>query len=137
MEYSNTQQRIAAIGYRPVLNKSTFVVALAVFGVFSMVAAIVSITSALVLLSNATLPNPFSSVWIEIVYQLGLGALILTSAWVFAKGKFLSVWLYGASLAIDSLFHLMMGNPLNYLFVGFGFLILWQILKYRRELELL
>ena len=33
MEFTTTQQRIAAIGHQPVLKKSTFIFALAIFGV--------------------------------------------------------------------------------------------------------
>ena len=49
MEYSTTQQRIAAIGHQPVLKKSTFVFALAIFGVFSILAGIISLASAITL----------------------------------------------------------------------------------------
>jgi hypothetical protein len=136
MQHSTTQPRIAAIPHPRVSKKSTFVIALAFFGVTSILSGIVSIVSVIILLSNATMPDPVSTILIETAYELSLGALILVSARAFARGKFISLWLYGGSLVIDSLYHLIMGYPLNYLFVGFGLLLIWQILNYRSELEL-
>jgi hypothetical protein len=138
MENSTTHPRIVPITqrYQSVPKKSNFVFALAFFGVCSILAGIVSFVLAIILLSNGTAPAPASIMLIEPVYQLGLGALILFSSRSFATGKFLSIWLYGGSIIIDSLYHMMMGYPLNYLFVGFGLLLIWQILKFRNELEL-
>ena len=44
--------------------------------------------------------------------------------------------LYGGSILLDILYNLATGNPLNYLFIGFGLLLVWQILKFRNRLEL-
>ena len=129
MEYSTTQQRIAAIGHEPVLKKSTFVFALAIFGVFSALAGIMSLTTAIMLPSD-------TSLWTDAVYGFSLAALILASARTFTRGKILSVWLYGSSILLDILYNLATGNPLNYLFIGFGLLLVWQILKFRNRLEL-
>ena len=136
MQHTTTQPKIATIPHPPVSKKSTFVIALAFFGVLSILTGIVSFVSVIILLSNATMPDPASTLLIETAYHLGLGALILASARAFARGKLLSIWLYGASIIIDSLFHLTMGYPLNYLFVGFGMVVIWQILNFRNELEL-
>ena len=129
MEYSTTQQRIAAIGHEPVLKKSTFVFALAIFGVFSALAGIMSLTTAIMLPSD-------TSLWTDAVYGFSLAALILASARTFTQGKILSVWLYGSSILLDILYNLATGNPLNYLFIGFGLLLVWQILKFMNRLEL-
>ncbi|HEY9526786.1 MAG TPA: hypothetical protein VIR02_06890 [Anaerolineales bacterium] len=129
MEYSTTQQRIAAIGHEPVLKKSTFVFALAIFGVFSALAGIMSLTTAIMLPSD-------TSLWTDAVYGFSLAALIFASARTFTRGKILSVWLYGSSILLDILYNLATGNPLNYLFIGFGLLLVWQILKFRNRLEL-
>jgi hypothetical protein len=82
------------------------------------------------------MPEPASTMVIQAAYDLSVGVLIVVSSRLFAKGKLLSIWLYGGSMVIDSLYHLIMGYPLNYLFLGFGFLLLWQILKVRNELDL-
>ena len=129
MEYSTTQQRIAAIGHQPVLKKSTFVFALAIFGVFSALAGLISLATAITLSSDAAL-------WTDAVYEFSLSALIFASARAFTGGKILSVWLYGGSILLDTLYNLATGNPLNYLFIGFGLLLIWQILKFRNRLEL-
>ena len=129
MEYSTTQQRIAAIGHQPVLKKSTFVFALAIFGVFSALAGLISLATAITLSSDAAL-------WTDAVYEFSLAALIFASARAFTGGKILSVWLYGGSIHLDTLYNLATGNPLNYLFIGFGLLLIWQILKFRNRLEL-
>jgi|SRR5215207_3677065 len=129
MEYSTTQQRIAAIGHEPVLKKSTFVFALAIFGVFSALAGIISFATAITLSSD-------TSLWTDAVYGFSLAALIFASARTFTQGKILAVWLYGGSILLDILYNLATGNPLNYLFIGFGLLLVWQILKFRNRLEL-
>lgn len=136
MEYSNTQQRIAAIRHQPVLNKSTFVLALAIFGVFSALAGIISLAMAITLASDGAAPGDANIMLIDAVYEFSLAALIFASSRAFAKGKFLSVWLYGGSLVLDSLYNLVMGIPLNYIFVAFGLLLIWQILRFRHRLEL-
>ena len=129
MEYSTTQQRIAAVGHEPVLKKSTFVFALAIFGVFSALAGIISFATAITLSSD-------TSLWTDAVYGFSLAALIFASARIFTQGKILAVWLYGGSILLDILYNLATGNPLNYLFIGFGLLLVWQILKFRNRLEL-
>jgi hypothetical protein len=136
MEYSTTQQRIAAIGHQPVPKKSTFVLALAMFGAFSVLAGIFSLVTAIILSSDASMPGLADAMWIDTVYEFGLGALIFASSMVFAKGKMLSLWLYGGSIVLDSLYNRMTGYPLNYLFIAFGLLLIWQIWKFRDQLEL-
>ena len=138
MENSTTHPRIVPITrpYQSVPNKSILTIALAFFGVASILAGLFNLVAAIILLSNGTAPVPASSMLIEPVYELGMGTFILLSSRVFVTGKFLSVWLYGGSIFLDSLYHLSMGYPLNYLFVGFGLLLIWQILKFRNELEL-
>ena len=139
MENSTTHPRIVPISrttYQSVPKKSTFIFALAFFGIGSILYGLVSLVSAIILLSNGTARAPVSSMWIEPVYELSMGTFIILSSRVFTRGKLLSVWLYGGCIFVDSLYHLVMGYPLNYLFVGFGILLIWQILKFRNELEL-
>jgi hypothetical protein len=136
MESSTTQQRMAAIGHQPDLKKSHFVIAVAVFGIFSILSGVIGLVSAIIPLSSVIIPNSASTMWLDITYELFVGVLIIVSTFAFAKGKLFSVWLYAGSLIIDSLYHTIMGYPLNYLFLGFGLLIVWQILKFRRELDL-
>jgi hypothetical protein len=135
MHYSTTQPKIPVIA-QPVLKKSAFVFALAVFGVFSALAGIISLVTAIILSSNASMPSLAETMMIDAVYEFSLAALIFASSSAFSKGKLLSAWLYGSSLVLDSLYNLMTGNPLNYLFLGFGLLLIWQILRYRNQLEL-
>jgi hypothetical protein len=136
MEYSTTQQRIAAIRHQPALKKSTFVLALAIFGVFSALAGIISLAMAITLASDGSGPGDANIMLIDAVYEFSLAALIFASSRAFAKGKILSVWLYGGSIVLDSLYNLVMGISLNYIFVAFGLLLIWQILRFRNRLEL-
>ena len=136
MEYSTTQQRIAAIGHQPALKKSTFVAALALFGVFSALAGAISLASAIILSSGVSGSGLANTLLTDTVYEFSLAALIFASARTFTRGKILSVWLYGSSILLDILYNLATGNPLNYLFIGFGLFLVWQILKFRNRLEL-
>lgn len=136
MEFSTTQPKIAAIPHQPVLNKKAFIASLAIFGVFDILAGIISLVTAIILFSNASMPSLASSTLIDAIYKLSLGALITASSMAFAKGKLLSVWLYAGGILLGSLYDLIMGYPLNYVFLGFGLLLIWQILKYKSQLEL-
>ncbi len=136
MEYSTTQQRIAAIGHQPALKKSTFVIALAIFGVFSILAGMISLATWITLSSGAAIPGLADAMLTDAVYEFILGALIFASSRAFAKGKMLSVWIYAASILLDSLYNIVTGYPLNYVFVGFGLLLIWQILRFRGRLDL-
>ena len=136
MEYSTTQQRIAAIGHQPALKKSTFVMALAIFGIFSVLAGSISVATSTTLFSGAAMPGRAEAMLADAVYEFVLGALILSSSRAFAKGRILSVWLYAASILLDSLYNIATGYPVNYVFVGFGLLLIWQILRFRDRLEL-
>ena len=82
------------------------------------------------------MPSLAETMLVDAVYEFSLAALIFASSRAFSRGKLLSVWLYGGSLILDCLYNLMMGNPLNYLFLGFGLLLIWQILRFRNQLEL-
>jgi hypothetical protein len=136
MEYSTTQERIAAIGRPSAIKKSSFVAALAIFGVFSALAGVLSLATSITLSSNAAMPGLAEAMLWDAVYEFSLSALIFASSREFAKGKMLSVWLYGGSIILDSLYNLMTGSPLNYIFIAFGLLLIWQILRFREKLEL-
>ena len=136
MEYSTTQQRIAAMGHQPVLKKSTFVLALAIFGIFSSLAGIISLATAITLSSDGSVPGLANALLTDAVYEFSLAALIFASSRALGNGKFLSVWLYAGSIIVDVLYNIVTGNPLNYLFIGFGLLMIWQILRFRDRLEL-
>ena len=136
MNLSTTQPRIAAVTHQPVLNKPVFVAALAIFGAFNLLAGIINLVTAIILFTNASIPSLASTTLTDAAYKLSLGALIIASSSAFKKGRFLCVWLYAGSLILDSFYNLITGYPLNYLFVAFGLLLIWQISKYRNELNL-
>ena len=135
MDNSITHPRIvlSSIPHQFIWKKSIFVIALAVFGAGSILGGILDAILSL----NTTLLASGSLMWFEIIYQLSLGVFILTSVKVFTKGKLLSVWLYGSSILIDSIYHVIMSHSLNFLFIGFGLLLIWQIFQHKRELELM
>lgn len=136
MDLSTTQPKIAAIPHQLVLNKKAFIASLAIFGVFDILAGLIGLVTAIILFSNASMPSLASSTLIDGVYKLSLGGLILSSSVTFAKGKLLSVWLYAGGILLSSVYSLVMGYPVNYVFIGFGLLLVWQILKYKSQLEL-
>ena len=138
MQHTTTQPRITVItqAHQSVFKKSTFVIAIAVFGGISILAGVISFVSAIVLLSNAALPSLVNMILTDVAFDFILGALIIASLRALTQGKMLAVWLYGSSLLIDSFYSLVMGYSMNYIFMGFGLLLIWQMVKYRAELEL-
>ena len=111
-------------------------IALAALGTMSILAGIISSVSAIVLLSESSMPDLVNSVLADVTCNFILGILIMTSWRVLAQGKMLAVWFLGTSLLVDSFYSLVMGYQLNYVFVSFGLLLIWQMVKYRAELEL-
>jgi hypothetical protein len=138
MQHTTTQPRITAITqtHQSVVKKSTFVIAIAVFGGMSILAGIISSVSAIVILSETSMPGMVNTILADVAFDFTLGALIIASLRAVTQGKMLAVWLYATGLIIDGFYSLVMGHPLNYIFMGFGLLLIWQMVKYRTELEL-
>ena len=135
MQHSTTQPRIAAITQQTIINKALFVIAIAVFGVLSLLAGVIRLVSAIIPFLSTSIFTLATSTITDASFELFLGVLILISSRAFAKGKFLAVWIYGTSIVMDGLYKLIMGYPLNYLFMGFGLFMIWQMLKSRDQWE--
>ena len=136
MQHTTTQQRIAAITPQLVVKKSTFMIAVAALGTMSILAGVISSVSAIVLLSEAPMSGLANSVVADVACNFILGALIMASWKALAQGKMLAVWLFGSSLLIDSLYSLVMGYTMNYIFLGFGLLLIWEMVRHKVVLEL-
>lgn len=137
MQHITTQPRITAItqSHQSVFRKPTFVIGLAGLGGIAILAGIISLISAMILISNASMPSLSSTMLTDAAVVMTIGALIIASSRAFAKGKMLAIWLYGGSIFLDSLYSLIMGYELHYIFMGLGFLVIWQMLKFRKEWE--
>ena len=135
MQHTTTQPRIAAITQRPLMNRPLFLVALAGFGIISIVSGVFGLVSALIPFLSTSMLALAAPTLFDAVFQLFLGGLILASAAAFNQGKILAVWIYGASIFIDSVYKLKLGDPLNYVFLAFGVLLIWQLLKFRDHWE--
>ena len=137
MQHTTTQPRMAAITHLlPVVKRSTFVIAFAAFGVASILAGLVNSLSANLWLSKASTPSFVNASQIDGAYNFVLGLLIIASSVALVRGRMLALWLYGGSILLDICFNLIMGYPLNYLFIGFGLLMLWQTTIYKGTLRL-
>jgi hypothetical protein len=139
MQHTTTQPRITTIPQtqQSVFKKSVFVITLSVLGGITILAGIVSLASAIILLSNAALPNLSTTLLTDGIFDITVGMLIIASSRAFANGKILAIWLCAGSVLLDSLYSLIRGYELHYLFMAFGFLMIWQMLKYRQEWEAL
>jgi len=137
MQHITTQPRITAItqSHQSVFKKPTFVIGLAGLGGIAILAGIISLISAMILISNASMPGLSSTMLTDAAVVMTIGTLIIASSRAFAKGKMLAIWLYGGSIFLDSLYSLIMGYELHYIFMGLGFLVIWQMLKFRKEWE--
>ena len=137
MQQTTTQPRITAITqtHQAVFKKSTFVIGLAGLGGIAILAGIISLISAMTLISNASMPSLSSTMLTDAAVVMTIGTLIIASSRAFAKGKMLAIWLYGGSILLDNLYGLLMGYELHYIFMGLGFLVIWQMLKFRKEWE--
>jgi len=137
MQHITTQPRITAItqSHQSVFKKPTFVIGLAGLGGIAILAGIISLISAMILISNASMPGLSNTMLTDAAVVMTIGTLIIASSRAFAKGKMLAIWLYGGSIFLDNLYGLLMGYQLHYIFMGLGFLVIWQMLKFRKEWE--
>jgi hypothetical protein len=135
MQHTTTQPRIIVITNQSVFKKSTFVIALAVLGGLTILGAIVSLASAILLLSNASLPALSRSILSDVAVDMIVGTLMIASSRAFAQGKILTIWFLAGTILVDSLYSLMRGYELHYLLIALGFLFIWQMLKSKKEWE--
>ena len=135
MQHTATQPKITVLTQtrQSVFKKSTFVISLAVLGGITILAGIVSLVSAIILLSNASLPSLANTMLTDAAVDTTIGALIIASSRAFAKGKFLAIWLFGGSILLDSLYSLLRGYELHYILIGLGILFISQMLKFKKE----
>ena len=135
MQHITTQPKITVITNLFAFKKSTFVIALAVLGGLTLLGAIISLVSAIILLSNASLPTLSRSILSDVAVDMIVGTLMIASSRAFAQGKILTIWFLGSGILVDSLYSLIRGYELHYLFVGLGCLFIWQMLKFKKEWE--
>jgi hypothetical protein len=135
MQHTTTQPKITVIGqtHQSVFKKSIFVIALGSLGGITILAGIVSLVSAIILLSNASMPALASTILTDAALDIIIGTLIIASSRAFVQGKILAIWLFGGSILLDSFYSLIMGYELHYILMGFGFLLIWQMLKFKKE----
>ena len=135
MQHTTTQPKITVIAqtHQSVFNKSIFVIALASLGGITILAGIVSLISAIILLSNTSTPSLASTILTDAVLDIIIGTLIIASSRAFVQGKILAIWLFNGSLLLDSLYSLIRGYELHYIFMGLGVLLIWQMLKFKKE----
>ena len=139
MQQTTTQPRITVLNqtHQSVFKKSIFVVGLASLGGITVLAGIGSLISAIILFSNAALPALSHTMLVDAIVGAVTGALLVASSRAFAKGKILAIWLCGSSILLDTVYSLIMRYSLHYIFIGLGGLLIWQMLKFRKEWEAL
>ena len=137
MQHTATQPKITLRSqtHQAAFKRSIYVMALAALGGITVLAGIVGLISAITLLSNAALPTLSHTMLRDAVVDITTGGLMIASARLFAKGKMLAIWLYGSCILLDTLYSLIMGYPLHYIFIGLGALLVWHMLRFRKEWE--
>ena len=137
MQHTTTQPRITAITqtHQSVFKKSIFVIGLTGLGGIAILAGIISLVSAMILISNASMPGLSRTMLTDAAVSMTIGTLIIASSRAFAQGKMLAIWLLGGSILLDNLYGLTMGYQLHYIFMGLGFLLIWHMLKFRKAWE--
>ena len=137
MQHTTTQPRMTAITqtHQSVFKKSIFVIGLTGLGGIAILAGLMSLASAIFLISTAAMPGLSSTLLTDAAVSMTIGTLIIASSKAFVKGKMLAIWFLGGSILLDSLYSLIMGFQLHYVFMGLGFLLIWQMLKFRKAWE--
>jgi hypothetical protein len=135
MQHSTTHPRITVIPRQPVFNKSILGIAIAAFGILNVLVGVIGLVSVIIPFLSTSILTLAGTTLSNALFDLFLGAVILGSFRAFTQGRPAAIWLYVASLAIDLLYKLVMGYPVNYVFIGFGVLLIWQLLKLRAQWE--
>ena len=138
MQHITTQPKITVIAQaqQSVFKKSIFVIALASLGGITVLSGIVNLVSAFTLFTNGVMPELTRSILTDAILDIAVGSLIVSSIKAFDKGKILAIWLYGGSIILDSLYSLLRGYELHFIMIGLSLLMIWQMLKFRREWEI-
>lgn len=122
---------------QPVLSKSALAKGFAILGVILFVMGGLNVFSGTsLLLLKTAFPSLAKSILTDGIFGITIGALIFASSRALAKGKVWAVWLYGGSIIADAIYNIVVGRPMNYFFMGFGLLFIWQMLKFRNEWKL-
>ena len=135
MQHSTTHPRITAISQQPVFNKPIFGIAIAAFGILNFLVGVIGLVSVIIPFLSSSILTLAGTTLTNALFDLFLGTLILASSTAFTRGKAATIWLYSASIVMDSLYKLMMGHPLNYVFIAFGLILVWQLVKFRLQWE--
>ncbi len=118
------------------MKKSTIVSGLAIFGVISFLTGLLGVIYARGFVSS-NLPSFAETMFLDSLFDMFFGVLIFMCSRVLAKGKASAIWLYGGAILIDSIFNIVIGQKLNFIFIGFGLLFISQMLKFKKEWELI
>lgn len=133
MQHTTTQPRITAIIQQSVFKKSTFVISFVTLGSLTILGGMVTLASAITLFSNTVLPELAGTILMDAVLDLMVGTLIMLSTRLFIRGQILAIWLFGGSILLDCLYSLIKGYPLHYVLIAFGALLIWQMLKFKKD----
>jgi len=137
MQHTATHPRITVVAKQSVFKKSVFIFALAGIGGITVLSGILNSISAGLLISNAALPALSHAMLIDALIDVVNGGLLIASSRAFSRGKILAIWLYGSSILLDTLYSLIMKYPLHYISIALAGLLIWQMLKFRKEWEAL
>ncbi len=117
------------------LKKSTLVKGLAWYAVINFAFGLIGVIATKGFV-NSYLPAFAETMFLHSAFEMLLGTLIFISSWMLGKGRILAIWLYGGAILMDCIFNIAMGYNLNYIFIGFGLLFIWQMVKFKNQWEL-
>ncbi len=125
-----------ASGSGPILDKSILTKGNALLGIVILIGAAINLLSAASLLLKSVFPSLAREMLTSGIFSVVVGVLVFVSSRALAKGKLVAAWLYGVGILIDSIYNIIAGRATNYLFIGFGVIFIWQMLKFKNEWRL-
>ncbi len=135
---SKTQSEIQEKTFQqaPALDKSMLAKGLAFFGFVLLIMGVINLLSATSLLLKSAFPDLANTILINGVSGVVIGGLIFASSRALAKGKIIAIWFYVGSIVVDCIYNFTTGRPINYSFIGFGLLFIWQMFRFKDEWQL-
>ncbi|GAP13284.1 hypothetical protein LARV_01037 [Longilinea arvoryzae] len=105
------------------------VLILTVMGLFTILAGILNLVGGLLgIVANALLE--------DVIFNVVFGALLFVTARVLARKNALGLWIFVLTVLISLIYEAVMQRGINYIMVLFGGVVIWQLLRLKKQGEI-
>ena len=121
---------------QPFLSQATLSKGLTVVGLIDLGSGLIGLVSASALFRTSSIPGLANMSFQNGLYDITLGTLFVICSRLLARSKATAIWLYAGTVLLEIFYSIVRGHQVNYFAFGFGILLLWQMLQFRKEWNL-